>query len=487
MVVVGVGVASPFEHPAKANTAKPTNAAYRSFIVFPLQPTSLRHGEDARHLISDTDARRPRMVDRVVRVQLVGDATSLVQAANQASSALRGIGSSSQGAGSAASQGAGQAQSAWERFKASVAGQVAIGDLISKGVEGAFGLLKEGISQTLQLGMSYEQSMNTLQAVTAATDTEMAQLSDRAKQLGNDITIPGASASSAAEAMRELAKGGLNVQQTMQAAAGTLRLAAAAQIDAGRAAEIQANALNAFRLGAGQADHVADLLANAANAASGEITDMASSLQQSATVAAGFGISIDDTTTTLALFAKNGVLGSDAGTSFKTMLTGLASPTQAQAKALDALGLTVYDATGKFVGMASVTDQLAWAKKRLTVEEYNAAASTAFGTDAIRAANILGAEGVQGWTDMASAVGKAGGAQELAAAQSQGLTGAIDRFKNSAENTALTLYQGLSPALQSVTDFGTTAFGWLGDVIGGMVELPSSPTFTACLKSRCDI
>ena len=413
------------------------------------------------------------MVDRVVRVQLVGDATSLIRAANEASSALRGIGNSSNSAGSQASSGANEAKSAWDKFKESVAGQVAIGDLISKGVEGAFGMLKDGFAHVIELGMGYEQSMNTLSAVTGANADQMAQLGEKAKQLGNDITIPGASASSAAEAMAELAKGGLNVSETMEAATGTLRLAAAAQIDAGKAAEIQANALNAFRLKADQADHVADLLANSANAASGEITDMAASLQQSATVAAGFGISVDDSATTLALFAKNGILGSDAGTSFKTMLTALASPTLAQTKALDDLGVRMYSASGDFVGMETLTNQLALAKKRLTVEEYNAAASTAFGTDAIRAANILGAEGTKGWNEMADAVGKSGGAQELAAAQSQGLTGAMDRLWNAADNVALTIYQQLSPALEGIADFGTTAFGWLGDAVGWMTELPA--------------
>ena len=412
------------------------------------------------------------MVDRVVRVQLVGDATSLVREAQRAAEALRGIGSSSSSAGSAAASGAGQAQSAWEKFKSSVAGQVAIGDLISSGVEGAFGLLKDGLKQVITLGMDYESSMNTLSAVTGGNAEQMQALGDRAKQLGNDITIPGASARTAAAAMAELAKGGLDIDETMRAASGTLKLAAAAQIDGAQAAEIQANALNAFGLGADQADHVADLLANTANAASGEITDMASALQQSATVAAGFGISVDDTATMLALFAKNGLMGSDAGTSFKTMLTALASPTEAQSKALDALGVKVYDASGKFMGLEAVTGQLAEAKKRMTVEEYNAAASTAFGTDAIRAANIAGKEGVAGFEDMADKAGKYGGATDMAAAQSQGLTGAVDRLQNSAENVALTLFEKLSPALQGVADFGATAFGWLGDAIGWLTDLP---------------
>ena len=399
---------------------------------------------------------------RQVKIVVAADVAAAIRGLNQVSEAAGRVGGSGE-----------QASSAWDKLKDSIAGQVALGGLIEKGVSGAFGAIADGAKRVIATGLDYEQSMNTLSAVTGASETEMKALGARAKELGNDITIPGASAGTAAAAMAELAKGGLTVEQSMTAASGTLRLAAAAQIDGAQAAEIQANALNAFRLKADQADHVADLLANAANAASGEITDMAAALKQSATVANGFGISVDDSATTLALFAKNGVLGSDAGTSFKTMLSALASPTDAQAAALAELNLEVYDASGNFVGMESVTRQLAAAHQTLTTEQYNAAASTAFGTDAIRAANILGAEGVAGWNSMAEAVTKAGGATELAAAQSQGLSGAMDRFNNAIDNAALTLFEKLSPALTSIADFGAVAFGWLGDVIGWMGELPA--------------
>ena len=78
----------------------------------------------------------------------------------------------------------------------------------------------------------------------------------------------------AAAAMVELAKGGLSLDEAMTAARGTLQLAAAAQVDAAQAAEIQATALNQFGLEAAEAGHVADVLANTANTAAGSIIDV---------------------------------------------------------------------------------------------------------------------------------------------------------------------------------------------------------------------
>ncbi|UGQ58963.1 phage tail tape measure protein [Rhodococcus pyridinivorans] len=89
---------------------------------------------------------------------------------------------------------------------------------------------------------------------------------EAAKGLGNDATIADTSATDAAAAMTELAKGGFSVDQSMSAARGTLQLAAAAQIEAAQAATIQSQALQAFGLDADYAAKAADVLANGANA-----------------------------------------------------------------------------------------------------------------------------------------------------------------------------------------------------------------------------
>ncbi len=141
--------------------------------------------------------------------------------------------------------------------------------------------------KVIQLGNDYTNTLNTMQAVSQATAAEMAQIGERAKQLGNDASLPNTSAADAAMAMTELAKGGFSVQQSMDAAKGTLQLAAAAQIDAASAATVQSQALQAFSLDASNAAHVADVLANVSNASAGEMTDFAQGLQQAGTVANG--------------------------------------------------------------------------------------------------------------------------------------------------------------------------------------------------------
>lgn len=236
------------------------------------------------------------------------------------------------------------------------------------GTMAGIGGLAAGMSAVIKQGNELTNNLNTLRAAGGATDAQMAKISDTAKQLGADNTIVGASAGSAAAAMTELVKGGMSVDQTMQAARGTLQLAAAAQIEAAQAATIQSAALQAFSLSAGDAGRVSDILANAANASSAEIGDVAAAMQQSGTVAHQFGVDIDDTATAIAMFANAGIKGSDAGTLLKTALLALTDQGNPAQGAIEELGLTVYDLEGKFVGLPSLFEQLAAAQSKMSDE-----------------------------------------------------------------------------------------------------------------------
>lgn len=296
------------------------------------------------------------------------------------------------------------------------------------------------VRDTVKAGAEYEQALNQFSTVSGATAKEIERAGKASQALGNDLLIPAASALDAATAMEILARGGISATDSIDAARGTLLMAAAAQTNAATAAEMTADALNTFSLEGSQASTVANVLAGAANAATGEVTDFAAGLQQSGSVAASFGMSVGETTTALAAMAQAGIKGSDAGTSLKSMLLALASPTKQQAQALADLGVQAYDANGQFVGMEAVAGQLADAQGRLTQEQFNAAASTAFGTDAMRAAVAMAKQGSSGFADLQAKVTAAGNAQKMAEANSRGMSGALNLLQNAVEDVQLRLF-----------------------------------------------
>lgn len=340
-----------------------------------------------------------------------------------------------------------------------VAGMVGLGAAVG-GVGAAF-------NDMIKTGMAYRSELNTMNAVSGATASQMKQVADAAKQLGNDTDLANTSAGDAAAAMTELAKGGFTVEQSIGAAKGTLQLAAAAQVDAATAATIQSQALQAFSLDADNAARVSDILAGAANASSAEMTGISQGLQQAGTVANQFGVSIDDTATTLAMFANAGIQGSDAGTLMKTALLALTDQGKPAQQAIEELGLTVYDANGKFVGMQSLMEQLQDASSRMTDEQYQAATATLFGSDAMRLAGIAAEQGGEGFEKLKGAVTRQGQAAEVAAAQTEGLPGAIGRVQNAWETAQTQIYEATEGGMVAALDLVTGGLEGAANLITG--------------------
>lgn len=402
-------------------------------------------------------------LDAVARAQKrASDAQSAIDKSskpirNQVSRLLSGSSDAARQEGGRAGRRFGDSFSSALRTTGIVAAGTAVGNLAANAMTKAANLATSGVSAIVTKGLDFEKTMNTLSGVTGASADVMQRFRDTAKALGNDMTLSNTSAADAAQAMTELAKAGFSVDESITAAKGTLQLAAAAQVSAGQAAEIQANALQAFGLKADYASKAADVLSNAANASSAEITDVAFALQAGGSVARQTGVSLEDTAASIALLANNGIKGSDAGTLLKSALLKLSAPSDQASGALQELGVSAFDAQGNFVGMEALFGQLQAASKRMTPEMYAMDTALAFGSDAARLAGVAAKDGAAGFDKMRDAMNQEGSASKLAAAQNQGLPGVIERLKNAAETLAITLFEKIQGPLSSIGD-GLTGF-----------------------------
>lgn len=316
-----------------------------------------------------------------------------------------------------------------------------------------------GLGMAVKSAGDFESSLSQLKQASGATSQEMQLLNAKARELGKDNSLAGVTASKAAQAMVELSKAGLSVKDTMDAAKGVMSLAKAGNLEYAQAAVIAASALNAFNMKGNEATKVADALAAGANASQADLADLALGLQQSATVAKQFKLSLNENITALSIFANNGIRGSDAGTSLKTMLIALANPSTAAYNKMKDIGFSAYDASGKFVGLAEMSNRLQKSLSNLTDKQKQQALATIFGTDAFRAAAILSQNAGESWNKMASEVGKAGAAQEAAAAQQGGYQKAMENFSNTLSDVGLTVGEKLLPPL---TDFINAASDKVG-------------------------
>jgi TP901 family phage tail tape measure protein len=296
----------------------------------------------------------------------------------------------------------------------------------------AFGqALRSVVSQTAQ----FETTLNTFRVVAGATASEMERVTATAEQLGADISLPAVSAADAAEAMTELSKAGLTVQDSIDGAKGVLQLATAAAISNAQAVEIAASALNAFGLAGKEAATVADVLANAANSAQGSIADIGLGLQQAAAVGRQVGLSFQDTSTFLTILAKNGLAGSDAGTSLRTALIRLINPTDEAAKRIKELGVVLRDAQGNL--RVDVFQQFTNALRGASPEVRDQTLALIGGQDALRAFSILGRQSTADLLRFREELRKEGTAAEVAAAKTEGLAGSANALSSTLQTIGI--------------------------------------------------
>lgn len=307
------------------------------------------------------------------------------------------------------------------------------------------------LAKIVQTAAELQRSLNVFRAVSGATADQMKAVEAEAKALGADLTLPATSANDAAQAMTELAKAGLSVDDSLAAARGVLQLAAAAQVDVATASKITATELNAFGLEGTKATHVADLLAGAANQAQGEITDFALAFQQASAVAHQIQLPIETTTAVLTQFARAGLRGSDAGTSLRTLLLRLAPTTKAAADAQEQLGIKINDSIPIGEQFVNLVNQYNSALKGLTPVAQQQILTKIFGQDAIRGASIVFTQGSRSLLQLQDSVDQSGQAADFANARMKGLSGAVEGLQSSIQTLAGQIGEPLLPALESIT------------------------------------
>ncbi len=308
----------------------------------------------------------------------------------------------------------------------------------------------------IKAGADFEEGMSGIKAVSGASTKEMQELQALAMKMGAETKY---SAKEAATGIEELIKAGVSVTDILNGGLkGALSLAAAGELELGEAAEIASTALNAFKADNLSVGKAADILAGAANASATSVQEMKYSLSACAAVASSVGLSFKDTSTAIAVFAQNGLKGSDAGTSLKTMLMNLQPSTKAQAALFKELGLITkegtsafFDANGRLKSMADIAGLLKSSMQGLTDAQRLQAMQTMFGSDAIRAANILYKEGAEGIQKMQQEMEKTTAAQ-VAAERLNNFKGALEQLKGSLETLGISFSQVMLPFLKKAAE-----------------------------------
>lgn len=326
----------------------------------------------------------------------------------------------------------------------------ALANLVADGFRAAIQAAKNFTKELVNVGMTFDDSMAQVAAVSGATAEELEQLRAKAKEMGSTTKF---TASEAADAFNYMAMAGWKTEQMIGGIDGILNLAAASGADLATTSDIVTDALTAMGYEAKDAGRLADVMAAASSNANTNVEMMGMTFQYAAPIVGALGYSMEDTAKAIGLMANAGIKGEKSGTALRSILTRLSAPPKECADAMTALGLSITDSNGKMKSLDTVMGDLRKAFDGLSETEQTAYAKHIAGAEAMSGLLAIVNAAPADFDKLSQAIENSdGAAQNMANTMLDTLGGDMTVLKSQIEGVRLSIYEQLAPTLRGFVD-----------------------------------
>lgn len=339
------------------------------------------------------------------------------------------------------------------------------------------------------MGMTVADMESDVQTVDLAWGKFTGNLRDYAQEMGANTAF---SAKQSADALNYMALAGYDTLTSMQMLPNVMNLAAAGAMDLARASDMVTDTQTAFGIGLERTSQLVDEMAKAASTGNTSVEQLGDAFLVVGGLAqelnGGFVALADGTKApvdgiqemeiALTAMANAGIKGSAAGTHMRNMIMKLSSPTKEGVAELEALGVTVFDDTGKMRSFKDLMGDLSVKLGNLTQKQKIKAISKLFNARDLASAEALLNAVNQDWDAIGESILNAeGAAQKMADTQLDNLAGDMTLFRSALEGAQIAVSDNLSPSLRDFVKEGTKGLSDFtktlksGDVIGAINSL----------------
>lgn len=323
---------------------------------------------------------------------------------------------------------------------------VALGNLAAEIISNLISKMKDLVTETIEVGKTFDSSMSQVAAVSGATADELEQLRNKAKEMGSTTKF---TASEAADAFNYMSMAGWKTEDMLSGIDGVLNLAAASGSDLATTSDIVTDALTAMGYSAGDAGKLADVMAAASSNANTNVEMMGQTFQYAAPIVGALGYSMEDTAVAIGLMANAGIKADKAGTALRSVLTRLSAPPKECATEMKKLGLSMTDSEGKMKSLDQIMIDLRKAFSNLSETEQTAAAKHIAGAEAMSGLLAIVNAAPSDFNKLTDAVENSeGAAEKMANTMLDNLGGDMTLLSSKLEGVQLAIYDKFEPALR---------------------------------------
>ena len=276
--------------------------------------------------------------------------------------------------------------------------------------------------QAVNVFQNFEQEMAKVKAISGATASEFKALGANARELGATTRF---TATNVAELQLVFSKLGFTASEIEKVTGATLNLALATGEDLAESARVSAQTLRGFGLNASEMNRVVDVMGKSFSSSALDLNKFDTAMSVVSATAKSAGLSIEETTSLLAILVDRGVDASSAGTALRNVFLEIAKQ-----------GLTLHQAL----------DMIENSSNR------NATAMQIFGKRGATVAQIIALNRQEAFGLQAEFENSAGTAKELATIMDDTLQGSLFKLKSAFEGVQLSLATKLAPAFRKLVD-----------------------------------
>ena len=301
-----------------------------------------------------------------------------------------------------------------------------------------------GLYNGIKSAMAFESTMSGVQAITNATQEDFEKLRNKALEMGATTKF---TATESAQALNFMGMAGWNAEQSAAGLPGVIHLAAASGEDLAMVSDIVTDSMSAFRLEVGESGEnvkmFANVLAAAATKSNTNVGKMGYTFKYAAPLAGALGYSIQDVALAVGTMADSGIKGEQAGTSLRSLFTRLAKQPKEAATAMQALGLSMTDASGKMKPLRTMLADMRKSFKGLTEEEQTQYAAMLAGTEGMSGLLAIVNGDEKKFQELTKAIdGSSGAAERMAKIRLDNLSGDLTYLSSAWDGFVLKMMKG---------------------------------------------
>lgn len=315
--------------------------------------------------------------------------------------------------------------------------------------------------KAVEVGSGFESSMAQVIATMGVTKETVEDgvnsyelLKKAAAEAGESTTF---SASEAAGALNYLALAGYSAAQAADALPSVLNLAAAGGLDLKYASDLVTDAMAALGIEATKENltHFGDQMAKTASKANTSVAQLGEAILTVGGTAKSLAGGTTELNAALGVLANRGIKGSEGGTALRNMILSLSAPTDKAAGQLEALGVEVFDATGKMRPLNDVFKDLDKSLSKMTEGEKTQVLNTIFNKVDLKSAQALLAGCGDEFDALTAALASCDGAMsDMAQTMNDTLEGDMKSLGSKAEALGITVFDSLNTPLRDLAQLG---------------------------------